>query len=82
MCTWLASLVGGPVNNGLINALQGHAANTQDRVAADLAVKEIEAEIEARKVASAIMIAEQGCRPVHRFDNSFEYLKPSNTCRF
>jgi hypothetical protein len=36
------------------------SANTQDRVAADLAVKEIEAEIEARKQASAIIIAEQG----------------------
>ena len=36
------------------------AANTQDRIAADLAAKEIEAEIEARKQASAIIIAEQG----------------------
>jgi hypothetical protein len=36
------------------------AANTQDRIAADLAAKEIEAEIYARKEASAIIIAEQG----------------------
>ena len=62
MWTWLASLIGGPVVNGLINAYKAKldAANTQDRIAADLAAKEIEAEIEARKQASAIIIAEQG----------------------
>lgn len=62
MWTWLASLIGGPVVNGLISAYKAKldAANTQDRIAADLAAKEIEAEIEARKQASAIVIAEQG----------------------
>ena len=62
MWTWLASLIGGPVITGLINAnnAKHDAANTQDRIAADLAAKEIEAEIEARKQASAIIIAEQG----------------------
>lgn len=62
MWTWLASLIGGPVVSGLINAYKAKldAANTQDRIAADLATKEIEAEIEARKQASAIIIAEQG----------------------
>ena len=62
MWTWLASLIGGPVVTGLINAYKAKldAANTQDRIAADLAAKEIEAEIAARKEASAIIIAEQG----------------------
>jgi hypothetical protein len=62
MWTWLASLIGGPVITGLINAYKTKldAANTQDRIAADLAAKEIAAEIEARKQASAIIIAEQG----------------------
>jgi hypothetical protein len=62
MWTWLASLLGGPVITGLINAYKAklNATNTQDRIAADLAAKEIEAEIEARKQASAIIIAEQG----------------------
>lgn len=62
MWTWLASLLGGPVVNGLINAYKAklEAANTQDRIAADLVAKEIEAEIEARKQASAVIIAEQG----------------------
>jgi hypothetical protein len=46
MWTWLASLVGGPAITGLINAYKAKldAANTQDRIAADLAAKEIEAE--------------------------------------
>ena len=58
MWTWLASLIGGPVVTGLINAYKAKldAANTQDRIAADLAAKEIEAEIEAHKQASAIMM--------------------------
>ena len=62
MWAWLASFLGGPVVNGLINAYKAKldAANTQDRIAADLAAKEIEADIEARKQASAIIIAEQG----------------------
>src|SRR4051812_45281095 len=62
MWSWLASLIGGPVITGLINAYKAKldAANTQDRIAADLAAKEIEAEIAARKEASAIIIAEHG----------------------
>jgi hypothetical protein len=59
---WLGSLIGGPVITGLIDAYKARldAANTKDRIAADLAAKEIEAEIAARKEASAIIIAEQG----------------------
>jgi hypothetical protein len=59
---WLGSLIGGPVITGLINAYKARldASNTKDRIAADLAAKEIEAEIVARKEASAIIIAEQG----------------------
>jgi hypothetical protein len=36
------------------------AANTQDRMAAELAGKTIEAKMEAQKRASAVMIGEQG----------------------
>ncbi len=62
MWSWLATLIGGPVVNGLINAYKAKldAANTQDRIAADLAAKEIVAEIEARRQATAILLAEQG----------------------
>jgi hypothetical protein len=62
MWSWLASFIGGPLVGGLISTYKAKldAANTQDRLAVDLAIKEIEAEIEARKQASAIIIAEQG----------------------
>ena len=62
MWTWLASLIGGPVVTGLINAYKAKldASNTRDRIAADLAAHEIHAEIESRKAASAVIIAEQG----------------------
>jgi hypothetical protein len=62
MWNWLAGLIGGPVVTGLINAYKAKldAANTRDRIAADLAAKEIESDIEARRQASAIIIAEQG----------------------
>ncbi len=62
MWQWLASFLTGPIVNGVIAAYKAklEAANSQDRMAADLAAKEIEAEIEARKQASAIILAEQG----------------------
>ena len=62
MPAWLASLIGGPIVNGLIEGYKAKldAANTHDRIAADLAAKAIEAEIAARQQATAIIIAEQG----------------------
>jgi hypothetical protein len=62
MWSWIVSLIGGSVITGLINAYKAKldASNTRDRIAADLAAREIEAEIEARKQASAVIIAEQG----------------------
>jgi hypothetical protein len=62
MWQWLASLLTGPLVSGAIAAYKAklEATNSQDRMAADLAAKEIEAEIEARKQASAIILAEQG----------------------
>ena len=62
MLAWLASLIGGPIVNGLIDGYKAKldAANTHDRIAADLAAKHIEAEIAARQQATAIIIAEQG----------------------
>ena len=58
----LASLLGGPGINGLIGAYKAklEAANTEGAQAADLAVTAIAAEIEVRKSAQAIIIAEQG----------------------
>ena len=63
---WLLSLITGPVLNAITGpVLEAYkarlaATNTQDKLAVDLAVKEIDAEIESRKQAGAIIIAEQG----------------------
>jgi hypothetical protein len=62
LASLLTNILGGPVVNGLIAAYKAKldAANTTDRLAADLAAKEIAAEIETRKQAAAIVLAEQG----------------------
>jgi len=62
MWSWLASFLAGPVVNGLIGAYKAKldAANSAGAQAADLAAKAIAAEIEARKSADAVIIAEQG----------------------
>lgn len=60
--SFLASLIGGPIVNGLINVYKAKldAANTRDRIAADLAAKDIEAQIEARKNGTEIRKATAG----------------------
>ena len=62
MLQWLASFLTAPLIQGALDAYKAKlsAANAEDRIAADLAIKEIEAEIEARKQAATIIIAEQG----------------------
>jgi len=62
MWTWLASFLAGPIVNGVIEAYKARlaAASSQDAIAADLAAKAIAAEIDARKSANAIVVAEQG----------------------
>lgn len=62
MLQWLAQFLTAPIIGGFIEAYKGKLAadNTQDRTAADLAAKAIAAEIEARKSANTVIIAEQG----------------------
>jgi hypothetical protein len=62
MLQWLAQFLTAPIINGFIDAYKAKLAaqNTQDRTAAELAAKALAAEIEARKSANAIIIAEQG----------------------
>jgi len=62
MLQWLAQFLTAPIIGGFIEAYKAKLAadNTQDRTAADLAAKAIAAEIEARKSANAVIIAEQG----------------------
>jgi len=62
MLQWILSVLSAPVFNSVVEAYKAKlaAANTQDKLAVDLAVKEIEAEIAARAQACAIVVAEQG----------------------
>src|SRR5713226_3538691 len=62
MLQWLASLFTAPVVNGVIEAYKARLSekNSEGQMAADLAAKAIAAEIEARKSADALIIAEQG----------------------
>jgi hypothetical protein len=59
---WLSRFLAAPIVESLINAYKSRltAESVQDRTAAELAGKAIEAEIEARKSAAAVIIAEQG----------------------
>lgn len=62
MLGWLGSLIGGPIVNGLIGAYKAKlaAGNTSDRIAADLAAKELELDRRQRELSAQIVIAEQG----------------------
>lgn len=66
MLQTILAFLGGPlvskIVDGLVKANKDRldATNTTEKLAVDLAVKEIEGEIEVRKQASAIIIAEQG----------------------
>jgi hypothetical protein len=62
MLQWFAQFLTAPIIGGFIEAYKAKLAadNTQDRTAADLAAKAIAAEIDARKSANAVIIAEQG----------------------
>ena len=62
MLQWLASFLTAPLVNGAIEAYKARLAekSSEGQMAADLAAKAIAAEIEARKSADAVIIAEQG----------------------
>lgn len=59
---WLISLLSGPILNTLLDGYKAKlaAGNTTDKLAVDLAVKEIEAEILARAEATKVMALENG----------------------
>lgn len=58
----LANLIGGPVVTGLINAYKAklEAGNTSDRIAADLAARELQVEERERELAVQQNIADEG----------------------
>lgn len=54
--TWLLSFLSGPLLTGLLNAYKAKlaAANTTDKLSVDLAVADLQAQIEARKASVAL----------------------------
>jgi hypothetical protein len=62
MWTWLASLIGGPVVNGLIESYKAElaAGNTQERIAADLASRERAVQQRELEVEGKLRVAELG----------------------
>ncbi len=62
MWTWLASFISGPIINGFIKAYTAKlaAGNTTDRIAADLAGRELTVQAAEVQAQAAIKIAEVG----------------------
>ena len=62
MMGMIFGFLGGPLLNNLLGAYKARLENAsgQDKMPVELAIKEIEAEIEARRNANTIIIAEQG----------------------
>src|SRR5215475_8589250 len=62
MLQWILSVLSAPVFNSIVDGYKAKlaASNAQDKLAVDLAVKEIEAELAARREATKIINAEQG----------------------
>lgn len=62
MWTWLASLISGPIINAAIGAYKAKlaAGNESERLAVDLAGKEIALAARERELNAQIVIAEQG----------------------
>lgn len=60
--SWLLQFLSGPLLSKLVEAYKARldATNTQDAKAVELAAAELQAEIEARKAAKEVIIAEQG----------------------
>lgn len=62
MWAFLGQLIGGPVVQGLIDAYKAKlaAGNTAERIAADLAARELAVEMRERELNTQIVIAEEG----------------------
>lgn len=58
----LAKIIGGPVVNGLISGYKAklESGNTSERLAADLAGRELAVEQRERELATQVILAEQG----------------------
>jgi hypothetical protein len=59
---WLGNLLGGPFAKAAVDAYRAKltAENTSEKIAADLAVRELAVEQRERELATQVVIAEQG----------------------
>ena len=62
MWGFIANLIGGPLVNGLIDGYKARlaAGNTSEKIAADLAARELNVERRERELAAQLVVAEQG----------------------
>lgn len=62
MLKFLASFLTTPIINGFINAYKAklEAGNTSERIAADLAAKDLELQAKERELSTQVVLAEQG----------------------
>jgi hypothetical protein len=60
--SWLGNLLGGPFAQAAVKAYQAKltAENTSEKIAADLAARELSVEARERDLATQVVIAEQG----------------------
>ena len=60
--SWLGNLLGGPFAQAAVKAYQAKltAENTSEKIAADLAARELSVETRERELATQVVIAEQG----------------------
>ena len=59
---WLGNLIGGPFAKAALDAYRAKlsADNTSEKIAADLAARELDVETRERELATQLLIAEQG----------------------
>ena len=60
--TWLGNLLGGPFARAAVDAYRAKlsAENTSEKIAADLAARELDVEQRERELSTQVLIAEQG----------------------
>jgi uncharacterized membrane protein len=60
--SWLGNLIGGPFAKAAVDAYRAKlsAENTSEKIAADLAARELSVEQRERELAAQVVIAEQG----------------------
>lgn len=59
---WLGNLLGGPFAKAAVDAYRARltSENTSEKIAADLAARELDVEAREREMATKLMLAEQG----------------------